>query len=240
MKKLRKFLFRTLLIVILVLSGVFGVFAWRGYRQYQNALLKQPLVSLVREIRADEQYTKLEKIDPMFLKAIVATEDRRFYRRDTLIDYWAIMRATVTNLRFMQLVEGGSTIPMQLAKNLYFDFDPTLTQKFAEFFMVRTLSENYSKDEVLELYVNTINYGDNHIGIYAASTGYFGVLPDALNDAQATLLAGLPQAPAYYQLSDHFANAKKRQEEVLAALVRENELSQSEASDILAQEVITK
>ena len=100
------------------------------------------------------------------------------------------------------------------------------------------LESAYSKEEILTLYVNIINYGDNHIGIKEAAFGYFNTDPMFLTLAQASLLAGLPQSPANYQLSDHYEEAKKRQKQVLQAMVKQKMITKQEREEAFAQQLI--
>ena len=122
------------------------------------------------------------------------------------------------NITQKKVLQGGSTITQQVAKNLYFDNDQNFLKKIAEMFVAFELEENYSKDEILELYVNIIYYGDNNYGIKEASNNYFGIEPIALDYDQSTLLAGLPQAPSSYALGENYELAKERQKQVIAAL----------------------
>lgn len=123
---------------------------------------------------------------------------------------------------------GGSTITQQLSKNLYLDQKKTFHRKITELFFVHDIESTYSKDEILELYLNIIYFGDGYYGIAQAAEGYFHTTPDRLTLAQATILAGLPQAPAVYQLSDGLKLAKQRQRMVLEKMVEEHYLDKDQ------------
>ena len=131
------------------------------------------------------------------------------------------------------IVGGGSTITQQLAKNLYFDYQPSYLRKVSEIFVAYDLEKKLRKKEILELYVNVINYGDNHIGIYEAAHGYFHKEPSELTIDEATLLAGLPQSPSNYQLSNHYKEARLRQKQVLEAMVDTDVLTSHEMQQLL-------
>ena len=107
-----------------------------------------------------------------------------------------------------------------MRKNLYFSNDQSFIRKVAELFVAFDLERIYNKDDVLELYVNVIYYGDGNYGIKEASENYFGKVPAGLSYDEATLLAGLPQAPSSYALSSHYDRAKQRQSEVIEALTQ--------------------
>ena len=188
-----------------------------GYMGYTDKIDEIPLEEKVVSIQQDEDYVTIDKINKQFLDAIVATEDKRFYNHGA-IDPISLTRAVLTNLKEGKWVEGGSTITQQLAKNMYFTRDKKLMRKVEELFMASHIEREYSKDEILELYVNVIYYGDGYTGIKEASEGYFNKSPEALSFDEATLLAGLPQAPSKYALSSNYEAAKRRQSKVIACL----------------------
>ena len=114
--------------------------------------------------------------------------------------------------------EGGSTITQQLARNLYFTQEKKLTRKAAEMFMALKIEREYTKDEILELYINTIYFGDGYYGIREASLGYYGKEPRELNFYECTMLAGLPNAPSAYALSSHPELAEQRRQTVIGQM----------------------
>lgn len=213
MKLLKKLLLLGCVIVLIFVSSI----GFLGYRQYKEAVESISITDKVKKIQASPDYVSYENISQDVLEATVAIEDHRFYSHHG-IDYIAIARATLTNLFQKDIVGGGSTITQQLAKNMYFDYDTSFVHKVSELFVVHDLESMYSKEEILTLYVNIINYGDQHIGIKQASEGYFGVSPKELTFDQATLLVGIPQSPSNYQLSDHYEQAVKRQYYVQKAM----------------------
>ncbi|MDO4923412.1 MAG: biosynthetic peptidoglycan transglycosylase [Peptococcaceae bacterium] len=118
----------------------------------------------------------------------------------------------------------------QLAKNLYFDNSPSFTRKLAELFVARAIEKEYSKDQILAAYINCIYYGDGYYNIYDASMGYFGVMPAYLSDDQATLLAGVPNAPSLYAPTVNLTLARERQQQVLRAMIDNDMLTREEAN----------
>ena len=152
---------------------------------------------------------------------MVAIEDHRFYSHGAL-DYISICRATLNNIKARRVVEGGSTITQQLAKNLCLSNERSFKRKFKEVLLAFELEKKYSKEEILELYVNVINFGDGNIGIGQAAKGYFGKSAKYLTYGEATMLAGLPQAPSVYALSNNNELCKKRQSQVINALEKYN------------------
>ena len=201
---------------------------------YNNAIQEQPLDEKVQEIQEQQGYTSIFQLPEIYQNAVIAVEDHRF-RQHPGIDPIAIGRAVKNNIKSKSLSEGGSTITQQLAKNLYFSQEKELTRKVAETFMALKLEREYTKDEILELYVNTIYFGEGYYGICAASEGYFGVEPDQMDDYESTMLAGLPNAPSAYSLTDHAELAEKRQRIVLAAMVKYGYITQQRADQLSQQ-----
>ena len=134
---------------------------------------------------------------------------QRFYQHYG-IDPISLVRAIRNNLRAKALIEGGSTITQQLAKNLYFDDEASLVRKAAEAMVTVVLEERYSKDEILELYVNCIYFGESYYCVYDASIGYFQKIPSQMTDFEATMLAGIPNAPSAYAPTVNMNLAVKR------------------------------
>lgn len=212
-KLIRKFI-RILLVILLIIAAANLTL---GYLKYKNAVAQIPIDKKVAAIQNNEDFKTTDEISPDFTEAIVAIEDHRFYEHGA-IDIIALIRATTVNLIKGEVEQGGSTITQQVAKNMYFTQNQTFIRKVAEMFVARDLEKKYSKEEILELYVNIVYYGDGNYGVTEASEKYFGKEPIQLTFDEATLLAGLPQAPSAYALSTNYERAKKRQSEVIKAL----------------------
>lgn len=196
-KAIKKWIFRIIaaIVAVCILAGTF--FIGKGYFMFQTALKECSLADKVQSIRARENYTTLDELPRMYIDAVVAVEDHRYYDHGP-IDIISIGRALWVNLTSFSLAEGGSSITQQLAKNIYFTQEKRLERKIAETFMAFALEKQYGKDEILELYVNTIYFGSGYYGVYDACQGYFGKAPSEMTDYESTLLAGLPNAPSVY------------------------------------------
>lgn len=205
-----------------------------GYETYQTAVEAESLDEKIAKIQAKRGYTKLSELPDTYAQAVVSVEDHRFYNHFGL-DPIAIGRALVRDLKARRYVEGGSTITQQLAKNLYFSQEKQLSRKVAEVFLALDLEQKYSKDEILELYVNSIYYGDGYQNIGQASRGYFGKEPSKMSDYECTLLAGVPNAPSRYAPSKHPDLASKRQQKVLSRMQVCGYLTKEETSEVNAQ-----
>lgn len=226
MKKLLKVLLSMILVVVLVITTL-------GYIEYRSALSEISLEDKITQIQSKENYVHIEDVSDYLLKATVTTEDQRFYEHNG-IDWIAYGRIAYVFMTTGKLSGGGSTISQQLAKNLYFGFEPSLIRKVAEIFMMMDIEKNYEKEEILELYINIINYGDNYMGIYQASYGYFYKHPYDLNFNEATLVAGIPQSPSNYQLSNNSENAYKRQQAVIQTLIDTNTFTKEEVDQLMS------
>lgn len=232
MKKWKRWLACLCMLVLIAISSIVAI----GFVRYQTLISEAPLETVVENIRDNPNFVSLKEMDEDFINAILAVEDPTFYSHDGVV-LSNIMEAVFTNLREKDLVMGGSTITQQLSKNIYLDQKKTFQRKIAELFFVHDIESQYSKSEILELYLNVIYFGDGYYGIKEACNGYFNVEPKDLTIAQATLLAGLPQAPAIYQLSDGMQFAKKRQLVVLQAMEEQNLLSNKQSTMIYNQPV---
>lgn len=223
---------KILLVIFLVLGSVGILFVGQGYKMYKDAVEEVSLDKKVEKIRNDEDYIKISEVPEMYKKAVLSVEDHRFYKHFG-IDIIAIGRATFNDLKAFSFVEGGSTITQQLAKNQYFTQEKKITRKIAETFLAFKLEKEYEKDEILELYINTIYFGNGYYGIKEASMGYFGKLPKDLTDSECIMLAGIPNAPSVYALNENPDLARQRQKQVMAKMIRNKVLTEEEAKKIL-------
>lgn len=188
-----------------------------------------PIESANEKLRRTN-YTKIENISDTMKKAIISVEDNRFYNHHGF-DFTAIVRATLVNIQSGEIEEGASTITQQLVKNLYLSDEQTMVRKIEELIMSLNLETRCSKDEILELYLNSIYFGSGYYGITDAAKGYFGKTPDNLNLPEAAMLAGLPNAPSLYSPYEDFKMAKKRQFIVLDTMVKNGYIDRSLAED---------
>ena len=233
MKLIKKLLLKIFLIIILALILVAGFFAYKGYLLYKIALEETPISKKVEQLKSDENYVSLDNVPEDFINAVISVEDHRFYEHGA-IDIISISRAIFTNVKNGELSEGGSTITQQLCKNIYFTQKKEATRKFAEIFMGIQLEKELSKDDILELYINTNYYGSGFYGLKAASYGYFNKAPNKLNLYECTLLAGVPNAPSVYAPTKNPDLAAQRQVQVVNAMIKYNYLSESERKEALS------
>ena len=230
MKKFKKIL----LVLILIILSILAIYIGQGYKMYKNALDDKPLEEMVQEIRSQKSYTKISNIPDIYKDAVIAVEDHRYYDHKG-IDIIAIGRALLNDIRARELIEGGSTITQQLAKNMYFTQDKRLTRKIAEVFMAKKIESNYNKEEILELYVNYIYYGSGYYDIKSASLGYFDKEPQDLTEGESIMLAGIPNAPSVYNPKVSPRLARERQKQVIDKMIKYGKLSEGKADEILSE-----
>ena len=177
-----------------------------------------------------DHYVSIDQIPESMQQAVVAVEDNRFYTHYGF-DPEGIGRATLVNLQYGEVKEGASTITQQLVKNLFLSQEQTYGRKVEELLLALDMEMHYSKDEILEMYLNTIYFGSGFYGIQEATQGYFNKPVEKLALPEATMLAGIPNAPSVYSPYVDFKLAKKRQFIVLDAMVRAGYLRESIAED---------
>ncbi len=227
MKLLRKLFFSLFIILILVGTFVFLI----GFGYYTNTLHKKSLVERVEQITSKENYVPYSELSKNYINAVISVEDHRYYSHGP-VDFIGIARAMYTNIRDKEFDEGGSTITQQVAKNVVFNQDKTLIRKVGEVFAAFDLEKNYSKDEILAIYVNSSYFGDGYYGIYDASIGYFKKEPKDLNLDESSMLAGIPNAPSVYAPTVNIDLAKKRQAHVLNKMLEYGYITKEESDSI--------
>lgn len=218
--------------VLLIFICIGNYFICSGYQMYKNAINKMPLNDKITTIRQKEDYTKIDDMPQIYLKAVVSVEDHRFYKHFG-IDVISIGRAFVNDIKKMKFVEGGSTITQQLAKNIYFTQDKKIVRKVAEIFMAFSIESNYNKNEILELYLNTSYFGNGFYSVKSASLGYFNKLPKDMNDSESIMLAGIPNAPSLYNPIQNKNLAIERQRQVINKMIKYGNLDKVETEKII-------
>lgn len=221
----------TLICALLVFLGMAAYYGVRGWMLYSQAAQERSVEQMADEIRSQDDFVALDELPATYMGAVVAVEDHRFWEHPGF-DALATGRALINDLRAGSIVEGGSTITQQLAKNEFFTQEQVIERKVAEVFMAFDIEAQLTKSEILELYVNSIYFGDGYYGIGAACEGYLGKHPSDMDDCEATLLAGIPNAPSVYAPTQSPELARQRQDQVLRQMVKYGALTQEEANAI--------
>jgi membrane peptidoglycan carboxypeptidase len=198
---------------------------------YKEIISKESIEKKVEKIKEYDNYISISEVPETYKNATIAIEDHRFYSHGA-IDVFTTARSFIENIRNKELSNGGSTITQQVARNMYFTQEKSFIRKVAELFVAVDLEKNYSKDEILEMYLNIIYFGDGYTGLKQASYGYYRKSPSKLSLAEQAMLAGIPNAPSIYSPNVNPELAKKRQQKVLDAMVKYGYISKAEANNI--------
>lgn len=182
------------------------------------------------------KWAELDNINYNLINAVISIEDKNFYNHHGF-DYLRIAKAMYQNIKNGKITQGASTISQQYVKNIYLDFDSTWARKIEEAFLTLELEVHYSKDEILEGYLNTINYGQGNYGIANASRYYFNKEPIDLTLAEALILAGIPNSPAYYNPVANYDLSIKRAKIVGQSMVNNGFITQDELDNLYNEKI---
>ena len=227
------------LCVFIFLLGLVVIVSFYGYAKLTpkleiksaNAfLMYDDTKTLFFQGSGSQEWVGLDDISPYLINATIYTEDKNFYKHQGF-DFLRILKALYINVTTNSKRQGASTISQQYAKNLFLDFDKTWERKWNEMWLTMRLETHYSKEEILEGYLNTINYGHGMYGIENASNYYFNKSAKELNLAEATMLTGIPKSPSYYSPLVNLELATKRQKNILNNLLKNNVISQEEYNE---------
>ena len=220
-----------IIILIILISGIFLYIA--GNNMYKKALDGKQLEEVISEIMAKPNYVKYEDLPQNYINAVIAVEDHRF-RDHGAIDLIAIGRAIFVNITSFSLREGGSTITQQVAKNIfYINEENPVIRKIAEIITAFDLEKKYTKNEIVELYVNTIYFGDGYYGIEEACQGYLGKSATEMTLEDCTMMAGIPNAPSVYAPTANPDLTRSRQEKVISDMSENGYLSEEDKSSLM-------
>ncbi|TYS17938.1 penicillin-binding protein [Rossellomorea vietnamensis] len=241
-KYLRAAIILGLLSTLLILAGLAGLLTYAKIKGPPPLAVPQSTLfygadgSIIGESNSGEKryWVPLEDISPDLIDATLAIEDKGFFSHHGF-DFKRITAAGLADLKAMAKVQGASTISQQYARNLFLTHDKTWKRKISEALYTLRLEMNYSKEEILEGYLNTIYYGHGAYGIEAASQFYFGKAADTLTVAEAAMLAGIPKGPSLYSPIDSFEKAKERQGLILKAMKEDKMITDEVATQAKAR-----
>lgn len=209
-----------MLIVFLGILGYAKILGAPALAVPQSTLFFANDGTLIGESNSGQKryWVPLEDISPDLIDATISIEDKNFYDHNGF-DYKRIAGAILADIKAGAKVQGASTITQQYARNLFLEHDKTWARKLHEAFYAIRIEMNYTKEEILEGYLNTIYYGNGAYGVQAASQYYYGKNASELSLAEASMLAGIPKGPSYYSPLESFENASKRQAIILNTMV---------------------
>ena len=238
-KKLLKFLFFVFLFLFILGFLIYGYSRVSSKLEIKNAnniSLYDKNDNLFFMGNGTSQWINLNDISKYLIDATISTEDKNFYNHFGF-DFLRILKAGWVNITSGKTKQGASTISQQYVKNLFLDFDKTWERKWNELWLTLNIEIYYSKDEILEGYLNTINYGHGMYGIENASQFYFNKSASDLTLAEASLLVGIPKSPSNYSPIVNFDLAKSRQKMVLSGMVKNGYISEEEMNEAYNEEL---
>ncbi len=163
---------KILLVIAIIITIILFYCVLNGYFLYKEAIDEKSINDRISNLQNDEHFVHYSDIPDYYANAVISIEDHRFYYHKGL-DIISTLRALVTNIKARDIKEGGSSITQQVAKNLCFTQEKNLYRKIAELFVVYNLEKDFSKEEIFELYINNIYYGNGYYNIYDASMRLF-------------------------------------------------------------------
>lgn len=192
--------------------------------------------NIVSEGSSKESWTNLEDISNYLIDATISVEDKNFYIHKGF-DYLRIFKAMIINIKNKNIIQGASTISQQYVKNLYLDFGQTWKRKAEEAFLTMQLELDYDKNEILEGYLNTINYGQGNYGIKNASKYYFNKEPKDLTLEEAIILAGIPKSPSNYNPVSNYDKSIQRAKVVAKSMLNNNKIDKNTYNSLFKNEI---
>ena len=223
MRLLKRFILFNILVIIVGCIGLYGYAYFSPKLDIRNAnqfYIYDDSNELIYQGSGNNEWISLDEVSPYFIDAIISTEDKNFYKHFGF-DFMRIGKAMLVNIQNGKIVQGASTISQQYVKNMYLDFDKTWKRKYEEALLTLRLEVHYSKDEILEGYINTINFGQGNYGIENASQYYFNKHAKDLSMEEAIMLAGIPKAPSNYNPVSNYKSSIKRAK-LISNLMYEN------------------
>ena len=184
-------------------------------------------------------YVEYDKIPDDFVKAMVSIEDKRFYQHNGA-DIIALFRAAKAVIESGSPSQGGSTITMQLARNIYLDSGKRMERKLKEIFIAAELEKRYSKNKIMEFYLNNIYFANGYYGIQSASKGYFSCEIDELSLSQIAFLCAIPNRPSYYDPIVNYENTIARRNRILENMYQDGCIDENTYQDALNEEIVLK
>lgn len=208
------------------------------FKNSQTSLVYDTNGDLLATLKGDKgvYYLEFDSIPTYAKNAFVSIEDKKFYRHHG-VDFLAIMRAATSIIQNRSITQGASTITQQLARNMFLSYQVSWERKVEEIFIAVELEKEYSKSQILEFYINNINFGNGYYGIQAASKGYFNTEVQNLSLSQIAFLCAIPNNPTFYDPTDHMDNTLARRNRILKQMLDDGKISSDEYQGAISEEI---
>ena len=224
MKVIKKIIKINIILILLIITVIISLYAIAYFspvldiKNTGQYYIYDDEANIVYQGSGTNKWVELDDISDNVKNAIISIEDKNFYNHKGF-DYLRILKTMFVNVKNKQIVGGASTISQQYVKNLYLDFDKNWSRKLEEAWLTLKLEMHFSKDEILEGYLNTINFGQGNYGIENAANYYFNKSAKDLTMEEAIILAGIPKSPSNYSPLINYEKSKERQYLVLQSMV---------------------
>ena len=239
---LRKIYKITLFIFLSIIIIIIGLYSYAYFSKpivlnsYHTFELYDKNNNIFYEGTNQNKWSKIDKISNNLKNAVISVEDKNFYEHNGF-DYLRIFKAFIKNIKSKMIVEGGSTISQQYIKNAFLDFNKTWSRKIKEALMTLNLEVHYSKDEILEAYLNTINYGLGNFGITNAASFYFNKKVSDLTLEESLILAGIPKNPSNYNPVSNYEKSIQRAKVVALSMLNNGYLTENEYNNLFKNKI---
>ena len=239
---LRKIYKITLFIFLSIIIIIIGLYSYAYFSKpivlnsYHTFELYDKNNNIFYEGTNQNKWSKIDKISNNLKNAVISVEDKNFYEHNGF-DYLRIFKAFIKNIKSKMIVEGGSTISQQYIKNAFLDFNKTWSRKIKEALMTLNLEVHYSKDEILEAYLNTINYGLGNFGITNAASFYFNKKVSDLTLEESLILAGIPKNPSNYNPVYNYEKSIQRAKVVALSMLNNGYLTENEYNNLFKNKI---
>ena len=239
---LRKIYKITLFIFLSIIIIIIGLYSYAYFSKpivlnsYHTFELYDKNNNIFYEGTNQNKWSKIDKISNNLKNAVISVEDKNFYEHNGF-DYLRIFKAFIKNIKNKMIVEGGSTISQQYIKNAFLDFNKTWSRKIKEALMTLNLEVHYSKDEILEAYLNTINYGLGNFGITNAASFYFNKKVSDLTLEESLILAGIPKNPSNYNPVSNYEKSIQRAKVVALSMLNNGYLNEYEYNNLFKNKI---
>ena len=209
------------------------------FSAYQTSMVYDDQGEIIKLLKKErfQIYMPIENIPPMAKEAIISIEDKKFYEHKG-IDVKAILRATFALIKKDEITQGGSTITQQLSRNIFLTHTVSWERKLEEIFISLRLEKIYSKDDILEFYLNNVYFSNGYYGIEAASEGYFSKSSNELNLSEIAFLCAIPNSPTMYDPRKHLENTLKRRDRILDEMLKDEKITQMQCDEAKAYEIV--
>lgn len=209
------------------------------FREYQTSIVYASDGSVISTLKGAKEsyYLMRDAIPSDAIAAIVSIEDKKFYRHDG-VDYRALLRAVKAMLENGKVTQGGSTITMQLARNVFISQERTWQRKVEEIFIAWNLEEKYTKDEIIEFYLNNIYFGNGYYGIQSASRGYFNRDVKELSLSEIAFLCAIPNNPTLYDPLTNMENTLGRRDRILYNMESDGKISEMDYANAIVEKIV--